>query len=78
MATENLKRCGPQLPDRVKRRALARGADLHKGATGVMDAIVECDESGRPRLSGGGSNVTPRKFSVDCDCGSARPTTVGE
>src|SRR5580693_609988 len=27
--------------------------------------------------SGGGSNVTPRKFSVDCDCGCDRPTTVG-
>jgi IS6 family transposase len=27
--------------------------------------------------SGGRSNVTPRKFSVDCDCGSDRPTIVG-
>src|SRR5580692_8370343 len=27
--------------------------------------------------SGGGSNVTPRKFSVDCDYGCDRPTTVG-
>jgi hypothetical protein len=26
--------------------------------------------------SGSGSNVTPRKFSVDCDCGSDRLTTV--
>ena len=26
--------------------------------------------------SGGGSNVTPQKFSADCDRGSDRPTTV--
>src|SRR6202140_4436338 len=27
--------------------------------------------------SGGGSNVTPQKFSDDCDRGSDRPTTAG-
>jgi hypothetical protein len=27
--------------------------------------------------SGGGSSVTPQKFSADCDRGSDRPTTVG-
>jgi len=27
--------------------------------------------------SGGGSNVTPQKFSADCRRGSDRPTTVG-
>ena len=27
--------------------------------------------------SGGGFNVTPQKFSADCDRGSDRPTTVG-
>jgi hypothetical protein len=42
---------------------------------GIRDFRAACTPTTSP--SGGGSNVTARKFSADCDRASDRPTTVG-
>ena len=41
------------------------------------DTLLSAEFWSTTSPSGGGSNVTPRKFSVDCDCDCDRPTTVG-
>src|ERR1700736_7039102 len=41
------------------------------------DSLLSVDFWSTTSPSGGGSNVTPHKFSTDCDRGSDRPTTVG-
>src|ERR1700731_2112354 len=43
----------------------------------VEDSLLSVDCWLTTSPSGGGSNVTPHKFSADCDRGSDRPTTVG-
>src|SRR5271165_5442546 len=41
------------------------------------NSLLSADFWSTTSPSGGGSNVTRRKFSADCDRGSDRPTTVG-
>ena len=43
----------------------------------VEELLAELDFWSTTSPSGGGSNVTGRKFNADCDRGSDRPTTVG-
>src|SRR5580704_8199443 len=41
------------------------------------NSLLSADFWSTTSPSGGGSNVTRRKFNADCDRGSDRPTTVG-
>src|SRR5258708_39370710 len=52
-------------------------AVFHCRTVTSRNSLLSVDFWSTTSPSGGGSNVTRRKFSADCDRGSDRPTTVG-